>query len=118
MEEEVGLHLSSADRLLAPKRVVERGHDHKGGTRCPECHRRIPKPRTDRSPSEIARFQANGPRDRVESLREGYDNLMEYVGADPESYPMLVLLELSLATMAGEREALKRYFAEGYARRP
>ena len=110
MEEEVGVYLSSADRLLTPKRVVERGHDHEGGKRCPECHRRIPKPRTDRSPSEVARFQALGPRDRVESLREGYDNLMEYVEADPESYPMLVLLELGLSMLAGEREQVREHF--------
>jgi len=46
----------------------------------------------------------------VESLREGYDNLMEYVEADPESYPMLVLLELGLSMLAGEREAVRDHF--------
>jgi hypothetical protein len=46
----------------------------------------------------------------VESLREGMDNLMEYVEADPESYPMLVLLELGLVLLAGEREAVRKHF--------
>lgn len=35
---------------------------------------------------------------------------MEYVEADPESYPMLVLLELGLSMLAGNREEVREHF--------
>jgi hypothetical protein len=79
------------------------------GERCQVCHRRRNKPRSaDTPPIKEVRFR--GPVERVEALQEGLDNLQEFAGIDPYSYPGVTLLEALLALGAIHRDELKAYF--------
>ncbi len=79
------------------------------GTRCPACQRRVNKPRQDDSPT-VKEVRFRGPVERVEALQEGLDNLQEFSGIDPYSFPGVTLLESLLALGAIHREELKAYF--------
>lgn len=79
------------------------------GTRCPTCHRRVNKPRKEDSPA-IKEVRLRGPVERVEALQEGLDNLQEFSGIDPYSYPGVTLLEALLALGAQHREELAEHF--------
>ncbi len=84
-------------------------HDVAPGTRCPTCHRRVNKPRTDDSPP-IKEVRFRGPVARVEAVQEGLDALQEFSKVDPYSYPGVTLLEALLALGAQHREELRAHF--------
>ena len=109
METGMALHLPSSRKVLSPV-GVESSDGPEPGERCPTCNRRKAKPRTADSPTELKRWDALGPSERVEAVREGLDYLQEYVGIDPHSYPHLTLLEGLMALGAQQREELRRHF--------
>jgi hypothetical protein len=104
------VYLSDAERELIETLAQ---HLPEPGTRCPTCHRRVNKPRSEDSPA-IKEVRLRGPVDRVEALQEGLDTLQEFSGVDPYSYPGVTLLEALLALGAVHREELKAHF-EGEA---
>ncbi len=91
--------------------VVEMVHARppEPGERCPVCDHRKPKPRTYTSP-DTKRIVAALPPDRAEALTGALDALQAYVGADGESYPRGVILELLVIIGGQQREELRRYF--------
>lgn len=82
------------------------------GTRCPTCHRRVNRKRSDDSPP-VKEVRFRGPSDVVEAVEEGFDALQEFTGVDPYGFPRIRLLEALLALGAAEREELKAHF-EGH----
>jgi hypothetical protein len=81
------------------------------GERCDKCNRRVPKKRRSTSP-ETKRLYAVLPPDRAEAVTEALDALQAYIGADGESYPRGVVLELLVILGGQQREELRRYFDE------
>lgn len=79
------------------------------GTRCPMCHRRANRPRTNDSPP-VKEVRFRGPTDLVESVEEGFDALQEFTGVDPYGFPRIRLLEALLALGAAQREELRSHF--------
>ena len=110
METGMALHLPSSRKVLSPM-GTDSGDGPEPGERCPTCNRRKAKPRHADSPTELKRWDALGPSERVEAVREGLDYLQEYVGIDPHSYPHLTLLEGLMALGAQQREQLRAHFS-------
>jgi hypothetical protein len=89
------------DRMLTPPEP---------GERCGLCNRRVNKKRTENEPAATKRVGGVLPVERAEALDEGLDNLQEYAGVDPHSYPRGSLMEALLGLGARHREELRSYF--------
>ena len=81
------------------------------GERCPVCHRRKNRVRTDDSPV-VREVRFRGPTDLIEDLEEHLDVLQEWSGIDPYAYPRARLLEALIALGAQHREEIRAHFAE------
>jgi len=79
------------------------------GERCPVCHRRRNRERTDDSPP-VKEVRFRGPTDLIEALEEHLDVLQEWAQIDPYAYPRARLLEALIVLGAQHREEIRAHF--------
>ncbi len=80
------------------------------GTRCPTCHRRVNRKRTEESPT-TKEMRIRGPVDLTEDNDRNLDILQEYVGADEHAYPKAKLVSVLIALGARHREEVKEHMS-------